>query len=662
MAAALDSDSWPLAKQAAMTRLRAAPAEPVANWIVAYASVAAGDYRDAVSRFPQLGTAATGTQLLEWVKPLVESAHTQSPAVSLLYADALLRTERREEALAVLDLALKANPRSALLYDVRGVAKALASDATGAEADFRQAVALDSACADAHYNLGLLALRAGQFAQASEYLTAAIQAAPQYAFPYIGRSLALAKLGKAADAREDRDAAAALLGARAASYLDRPERVAPFLQGRGSTLTASPAVMFMPGANSSKPSKTPGHDFQWQDSSQKVAELAQTSPGEFARPFGATARTGESVKDFEGRLRSYLDRCAAEKKTPFVAMASHLNIEGYAATFVPLPAAQEDKDKDLSWAKQAVPVALKILAEHGFKTDVLCASWGCSTAQVGLAASDIPAGKLTVIAGRADLSQIEALKSSGHVEGLRRITVTGDPLANPRSTAIPGDIHLTSVTGPGGNTGRDPHNFYYYIDPSSKLEWRDRNGNVKSDSASSFFRDSRSSGTSAMSHVQAPPFKESFPALDRIPNQDEIGVRPSGGVGGTAHGDPPSLASRPASSQRGIDSMAAAPKLPQQTAFSPAERGNGVELKKPGSPSIAQRTSPSATPATPASPMRGGVLMTAEVVNESKADLGPMFGVTRAATPEPAWSTGYQVYCPFLAFSAAGDHRAPSPP
>lgn len=105
------------------------------------------------------------------------------------------QTERHEnsevpwhdEALTALDDAVRLDSRSALIYDVRGVVRALAGRAEDAVADFDKAIELDLKYAEAYANFGLVQLATGNAPGAVESLTQALELAPDFALAYNGR-------------------------------------------------------------------------------------------------------------------------------------------------------------------------------------------------------------------------------------------------------------------------------------------------------------------------------------------------------------------------------------------------------------------------------------------------------------------------------------------
>ena len=71
----------------------------------------------------------------------------------MLRGDTLARNGKYDESPPALDKAVRLDPQSALLYDVRGVVKTLADKPDEASADFEKAIELNSKFADPFTNL-----------------------------------------------------------------------------------------------------------------------------------------------------------------------------------------------------------------------------------------------------------------------------------------------------------------------------------------------------------------------------------------------------------------------------------------------------------------------------------------------------------------------------
>jgi len=165
----------------------------VANWLMGYAGIALDDYSMAATAFGQLQGQATANELLRWSEALAKP-NPGNPAALMLKGDALARTGMYRESLAALDDAIKADPRRALLYDVRGVVRATTGDLIAAKDDFQKALELKPAFPDAMVNLGLLYMAMEDFHAALDALNHAVEASPGFAMAFNARGVLYAHL------------------------------------------------------------------------------------------------------------------------------------------------------------------------------------------------------------------------------------------------------------------------------------------------------------------------------------------------------------------------------------------------------------------------------------------------------------------------------------
>jgi tetratricopeptide (TPR) repeat protein len=104
------------------------------------------------------------------------------------------------KAIEYLDQAIALSPRSADLYNLRGIAYSKSGDGDRADADFRKVTELSSSAAEAHMNRGVDFLRQGDFDRSIEALKHATTVNPKLA-------MAFSNLGTAYQKKGDLDAA-----------------------------------------------------------------------------------------------------------------------------------------------------------------------------------------------------------------------------------------------------------------------------------------------------------------------------------------------------------------------------------------------------------------------------------------------------------------------
>ena len=99
------------------------------------------------------------------------------------------------KAIEYLDEAITLSPRSADLYNLRGIAHSKAGDGARADADFRKVTALMPRAAEAHLNRGVDFIRQGDFDRAIEALTYAAAVNPKLASVFSNLGTAYQKKG-----------------------------------------------------------------------------------------------------------------------------------------------------------------------------------------------------------------------------------------------------------------------------------------------------------------------------------------------------------------------------------------------------------------------------------------------------------------------------------
>jgi tetratricopeptide (TPR) repeat protein len=164
-------------------------ADPVARFLHAYASLATDDYKGATELYSKLGNADDIAKLVDYASALAQR-NPGNAIAQMLKGDALARSGKYEEALVAGDNAIRLDQRSALIYNSRGVVRALIGKREAAISDFEQAIGLDPKFADAHANLGLAQLAVGSAPAAVENLTQALELAPDFALAYNSRGVA----------------------------------------------------------------------------------------------------------------------------------------------------------------------------------------------------------------------------------------------------------------------------------------------------------------------------------------------------------------------------------------------------------------------------------------------------------------------------------------
>ncbi len=192
------------------------PNATTADWLLGYSGLATGDYNRALAGFSWLDDTAKTRAVLDYASKLANQ-NPENAVAQMLKGDVLARTGDYAAALTALDAALSAldnaerfNSRRALIYDVRGVVRAMAGKPEDALADFEQAVELDRQLADTHANAGLVLLAIGSPSSAVESLTQALELAPNFALAYNGRGVAYALMEAWDEAETDFKKAAEL--------------------------------------------------------------------------------------------------------------------------------------------------------------------------------------------------------------------------------------------------------------------------------------------------------------------------------------------------------------------------------------------------------------------------------------------------------------------
>ena len=129
-----------------------------------------------------------------------------------LYGAAVMawRERRRDEAIKLMDEALRVNPNFADAFCMGGYMLAECGKPDAAARFYRRALELDSSLEVAHVNLGKLLFAGGRFAEALASFTAATALAPRDPDAWCSRAGALRELGRLEDSVEAAERALAL--------------------------------------------------------------------------------------------------------------------------------------------------------------------------------------------------------------------------------------------------------------------------------------------------------------------------------------------------------------------------------------------------------------------------------------------------------------------
>lgn len=165
----------------------------VATWLLGYEGLARQDYRLAIENFSQLGRPQVARQLLEWAGELAKN-NPKSALAMMLKGDALARVGKYEEAIKILNDSVQLDTLNPLLYDVRGLVKAVSGSQDAAASDFEKAIEIDPNFTDAVVNLGITYLANGDLMGALEYLDRAIETLPTLTLAYNARGILYSKL------------------------------------------------------------------------------------------------------------------------------------------------------------------------------------------------------------------------------------------------------------------------------------------------------------------------------------------------------------------------------------------------------------------------------------------------------------------------------------
>lgn len=190
--AVLEAD-WARVIEAARDWQRSGAKPAIVHWLLGYAGLATSDYQAAVRGFINVGSTETAEYLLEWAESL--AGHNPSSATAhMLKGDALARSGKYDHAIAALDEAIHLQPGSALVYNLRGVVKALADRPVDAEADLEKAISVDPDLVDALVDLAIIRLEDEDLLGALSYLDQAVTACSDSALAYNARAIVYYRL------------------------------------------------------------------------------------------------------------------------------------------------------------------------------------------------------------------------------------------------------------------------------------------------------------------------------------------------------------------------------------------------------------------------------------------------------------------------------------
>jgi Flp pilus assembly protein TadD len=163
---------------------------------------------------PPWSEAFTGTMaasvLMVPISILTAMISTRSYGLAKMATLYLHNENFTEKAIEYLDEAITLSPRSAQLYNLRGIAHSKAGHGELADADFRQVTALMPRAAEAHMNRGVDLMRQGNYDRAIEALTYATTVNPKLATAFSNLGTAYQKKGDLVSAIESYSRAIAL--------------------------------------------------------------------------------------------------------------------------------------------------------------------------------------------------------------------------------------------------------------------------------------------------------------------------------------------------------------------------------------------------------------------------------------------------------------------
>lgn len=145
-----------------------------------------------------LAAACGGTTTTERTTPMISlgpppDPHPASETVSR--AEGLIADDHPAEAARLLEGEVVARPDDPRAHLVLGIARTLLDDRTGAEAEFRRAIAIDAAYVEAHNELGLLLRDTGRLPDAVAELRASVEARPDFYDGHYNLALTLEDMG-----------------------------------------------------------------------------------------------------------------------------------------------------------------------------------------------------------------------------------------------------------------------------------------------------------------------------------------------------------------------------------------------------------------------------------------------------------------------------------
>jgi Flp pilus assembly protein TadD len=190
---ALLQQAWTEVAKAAIDWKDLDPTAIVPDWLLGYAALETGDYPLATKCFSSLAGKKSSQPLSAWSDALVRK-NPKSAIAQMLRGDALARQGKYAQALLSLNEAVRLDPACPLIYNVRGIVRALADRPETAAADFEKSISLAPTFVDPLVNLGLLRLVEGDLVGARLHLDDAIATGSNHPLAHNARGALHAQL------------------------------------------------------------------------------------------------------------------------------------------------------------------------------------------------------------------------------------------------------------------------------------------------------------------------------------------------------------------------------------------------------------------------------------------------------------------------------------